>query len=254
VNLTRALARLANRSPQRVHRFFCLVVVLLVACGGSGPRHGVLTPDGSDRFTLMSFAEPFDLDAPPLGWYHRTFRRHPPMEATFVSHEGRAAIRLATHDSASMLFRHVDVPLDDYPLLAWEWMVERGIEVDHDEMTAGGDDHPARLYLDFVSADGKSHAMEIIWGNRKLRAGEWKHLKFFGLFSFPHYVASGVGDPLGRWQARRVDMTELYRELWGDPTGARLQEIALFCDTDQTGAQSVAYFADVRVERMENPD
>jgi len=30
--------------------------------------------------------------------------------------------------------------------------------------------------------------------------------------------------------------------------GANLQEVALFCDTDATGAQSVAYFSAVRVE------
>src|SRR2546427_11991662 len=35
------------------------------------------------------------------------------------------------------------------------------------------------LYLKFRSAGGEPHAMEIIWGNRKLRAGDWKYLESF---------------------------------------------------------------------------
>ena len=34
--------------------------------------------------------------------------------------------------------------------------------------------------------------------------------------------------------------------LWGSAAGVRLVELALFCDTDQTGAESVAYFSNVR--------
>ena len=32
--------------------------------------------------------------------------------------------------------------------------------------------------------------------------------------------------------------------------GANLQEVALFCDTDATGAQSMAYFSAVRVDPL----
>jgi len=35
--------------------------------------------------------------------------------------------------------------------------------------------------------------------------------------------------------------------LWGDPAGARIVDIAFFCDSDDTGGETVAYFADVRV-------
>ena len=69
------------------------------ACGGSGPRVGVLVPDGAASFPLMHFGEPFDLDALPEGWHHRGFLRHPPMQLSFVERDGRDAIRLATHDS-----------------------------------------------------------------------------------------------------------------------------------------------------------
>ena len=160
------------------------IAVGLAACS-SGRRVNVLMPDGSPSYTLMDFRTPFPLDPVPEGWHHRTFRRHPPMDISFVTKDGRPAIRLATHDSASMLFRYVDVELDAYPTLSWDWYIEIRIASDADEMTVGGDDHPARLYLGFEGADGESHKLEIIWGNRRLKAGDWKHLKFFVLFSFP---------------------------------------------------------------------
>ncbi len=220
-----------------------------LACAGSRPRVGVVVTDGGPTVTLMDFGSPLALDALPAGWFHRTFRRHGPMEISFVHKEGRAAIRLATRDSASMLFRQVDVPLDAYGGLAWDWLVEKGVDSPLDERTVAGDDHPARLYLSFVAGDGSDHAMEIVWGNRTLRAGDWKHLTFFRVFSFPHYVANGGPENVGRWHDERVDLRALFRELWGDPAGARLVEVALFCDTDETGVESVAYFGKVEARR-----
>lgn len=216
------------------------------ACSG-GTRTNVLMPDGSPSYPVMDFREPLPLDPVPAGWHHRTFFRHPPMDISFVTKDGFPAIRMSTKDSASMLFRYVDIQLDQYPVLRWNWLIEQPIVSDVDEMTVEGDDHPVRLYLGFESAEGDSHAMEIIWGNRALRRGDWKHLKFFGK-SFPHYVANGGAENAGRWHRERVVLTELYSKLWGDPAGSRLVEVALFCDTDDTGAESTAYVSDVRVE------
>lgn len=229
-----------------MHRIL-LGLACCLACVGP-ERSSVVVPDGSPSFVLMDFAQPPSLDPLDPGWQHRTFLRHPPMEISFVEKSGRAAIRLATHDSASMLFRWVDVPLDQYPLLSWHWFVEQTIDSDLDERTVAGDDHPARLYLTFESRQGEEHSMEIIWGNRHLRRGDWKHLKFFGLFSFPHYVANGGDENAGRWHFERVDLRDLYATLWQDPKGARLVEIGLFCDTDDTGSSSVAYFSEIRAE------
>ncbi len=227
-----------------------LITVWLLACSlgcRSPERMAVLVPDGSPTFELMNFKEPPSLDPISDGWHHRTFRRHPPMDISFLTKDGYAAIRLSTHDSASMLFRWVDVPLDQYPWLSWNWFIEQTIVSEKDETTVAGDDHPARIYLTFESESGDDHSMEIIWGNRVLRRGDWKHLKFFGIFPFPHYVANGGEENAGRWHFEQVDLRQLYATIWGDAKGARLIEIALFCDTDETGMSSIAYFSDIQV-------
>lgn len=249
-----APAPLGRSSLERYHRIVCVFVICLAAVAltacGSGERRNVLTPDGSPSLAVMDFRQPFAVDPPPDGWRHRTFFRTDPMQISFVSKEGRPSIRLATHNGGSMLHRFTNLSLDQYPVLDWGWFVEKPIASDLDETTKAGDDHPARLYLKFRSADGETHAMEIIWGNRKLRAGDWKYLEsFWSRSPFPHFVARGGDENAGRWHDEEVDLRVLYRNHWGDPHGASLQEVALFCDTDATRLQSVAYFSTVRVER-----
>jgi DUF3047 family protein len=225
------------------------IAATLTACT-AGERLNVLVPDGSPSVAVMDFRQPLALDHLPDGWRHRTFFRTDPMQIGFVTKDGRPSIRLATHHSASMLYRFTELPLDQYPLLAWDWFVEQPIASEVDETTKAGDDHPARLYLKFRSAEGADRAMEIIWGNRKLRAGDWKYLdSFWSRSRFPHYVARGGDENAGRWHDEKVDLRALYRKQWGDPHGATLREVALFCDTDATGATSVAYFSSVRVQR-----
>ena len=243
-----------RRSPGMQARFvdvfaICLAVFVLTACSG-GQRLNVLVSDGSPSIAVMDFRQPPALDPLPDGWWHRRFFRTDPMQISFIAKEGRPSIRLATHNSGSMLYRFTDFALDQYPILGWGWFVEQPVASDIDETIVAGDDHPARLYIKFRSADGDAHAMEIIWGNRKLRAGDWKYLEsFWSRSSFPHYVARGGNENAGRWHDEMVDLRSLYRKQWGDPLGARLEEVALFCDTDATGARSVAYFSTVRVER-----
>ena len=166
------------------------------------------------------------------------------MDISFETKEGVAAIRLATHDTASMLFRHTDIQLDRYQILSWQWYIEKGIDSGVDELTREGDDHPARFFIVFEAADGEPHRMEVIWGNRVLGAGEYKYIG-----SFPHYVANGGQANVGRWHHEAIDLTGIYRKLWGDPTGARIVDLALFCDSDDTGGETIAYFADVRVKQ-----
>lgn len=228
-----------------------LAVLLLAAAGGLAAawwarppaRVNVLAPQGEAELALMDFSRPFALDPLPPGWWHRRFWFRPPMQMSFAVKDGVPAIRLETNAGASMLFRRVDVPLADYPRLAWRWLVEQPIESPRDERVREGDDHPARLFLAFRTDAGEDRRMEIVWGNR-LRAGDTKTIG-----TFPHYVANGGDENLRRWQSEEVDLLAIYRRFWPDGAPARLVDIALFCDSDETGARSIAYFAGVTMRR-----
>ena len=191
-------------TPAAVRALRLLPLLALAACGPS--RTGVLVPHGEPELVVMDFARPFPLSPLPDGWYHRTFWTRRPMAVSFATKDGVPALRAETEGTASMLFRHVDVPLADYPVLTWRWYVETPLDSPLDERTRAGDDHPARLFLAF-SAGKDEHRMEIIWGDR-LHAGEWKIHR-----GLPHYVADGGDENAGRWRDERVDLRALYAHL-----------------------------------------
>jgi hypothetical protein len=220
------------------------LLVLLPACDAGRERVNVLTANGEPVAVVMDFATPFPLNPLPPGWYHRTFWTRSPMEISFATKDGVPALRCETHASGSMLFRHVDIDLADYPRLAWRWFIEVPIDSPLDERTRAGDDHPARLFIAFKTAMGEDRRMEIVWGNR-LKAGDYKYID-----KFPHYVANGGNENIGRWHAEEVDLQGIYRHMWRDGAPARVIDVALFCDSDDTRTQSIAYFADVVMKRV----
>lgn len=233
-----------RRNRPRRLRFLALAILVIgvAACGDD--RRNVLVPDGGAEVMVMDFAKPIPLDPPPAGWYHRKFWTRRPMTIDFGVKDGVTAIRLATHGTASMLFRHVDIDLAQYPRLAWRWYIEQPVESSLDERTREGDDHPARLFIAFRTASGEDRRMEVIWGNKALKAGDYKYLG-----TFAHYVADGGDANAGRWIAEDIDLLAIYRHVWSDAEPAHVVDIALFADTDETKASSVAWFAYVKMTR-----
>jgi len=165
------------------------------------------------------------------------------MTMAFTVKDGVPSMRFETHDSGSMLFRHVDIDLATYPMLEWRWYIELPIRSPLDERTREGDDHPARLFLRFRTDRGDKRAMEVIWGNR-LKAGDYKYIG-----DFPHFVADAGEDRVGRWLDEKIDLAQIYAEIWKDAAPAHLVDVAVFCDSDDTHTASISYFAYVRLER-----
>jgi hypothetical protein len=223
-------------------------VILITAVGLIGWRYSsgrgeVLKADSGPVVAVMDFGRSFPLDPLPSGWKHQKFWTRSPMTMAFVVKDGVPSMRFETHDSASMLFRHVDIDLAAYPMLAWRWYIELPIRSPLDEHTREGDDHPARLFLRFLTDHGEKRAMEVIWGNR-LKAGDYKYIG-----GFPHFVADGGDDRVGRWLEERIDLAGIYAEIWKDAAPAHLVDVAVFCDSDDTHTASISYFAYVRLER-----
>lgn len=216
----------------------------LAACTDTADRGAALVARGEPEIAIMDFARPPTLQPLPAGWVHRRFWTRTPMDMSLAAKDGVPAIRLATRASASMLLRSVDIDLQQYPQLAWRWYIEQPVESTADERTREGDDHPARLFITFRTAAGDARSMEVIWGNKVLKAGDIKYLG-----TFPHYVANGGNANTGKWHAEEIDLLAIYRRFWPDGAPARVVDIGLFCDTDETKTSSVAYFADLRMKR-----
>lgn len=194
-----------------------------------------VTASKSATISVMDFAQPFALDNLPRGWMHRKFWTRQAMKVDFVTKQGVPALRCETNASASMLTRWTDIDIGLFPRLTWRWFVEEPITGERDERERAGDDHPIRFYLSFKGDDGQTRSAEIIWGNRRLGRGDWK---FIGDFS--HYVADGGDANIKQWRDESADLLEIYRKAGGKGI-ARLTQLAIFCDSDDTGGHTVAY-------------
>jgi hypothetical protein len=111
-------------------------------------------------------------------------------------------------------------------MLAWRWLIELPIRSPLDERTREGDDHPARLFLRFLTDQGQKRTMEVVWGNR-LRPGDYKYIG-----GFPHVVNDAGEDWVGRSLDERVHLARVYATIWKDAAPARLVDNAVFCDSD----------------------
>jgi hypothetical protein len=109
-----------------------ITAVGLIGWGGQGE---VLRPDGGPVVSVMDFGQSLPLDPLPSGWRHRKFWTRSPMTMVFAVKDGVPSMRFETHDSASMLFRQVDIDLAAYPMLAWRWFIESPIRSPLDERT-----------------------------------------------------------------------------------------------------------------------
>lgn len=186
----------------------------------------------------------FSLDALPPGWALKTFFNVKPTDYQFTSIDDRFALHCATNDSASILARNTAVSLVDFPTLAWSWKIDKPLESAVDEATRAGDDHPARLFLRFQSQDGTKTAAEIIWSNKKYKPGDYKIID-----GFHHLVANGGDANAGVWHEQSVGLQALYRAASGRDDAPMLTVLGFFCDSDNTGASTSAYFSGVALDR-----
>lgn len=201
---------------------------------------------GGPSVTLMDFASPPTVSPITPGWWNIGFFTKPNMKISFLEKDGVKALRCETSASGSIFGRHTDIDLAQYPNLAWNWQIEKPVVSSLPEAEWKGDDHPARLMVHLLDSQKSEHYFEIIWSNGAFKPGQWKIIG-----GFHHYVANGgdakTGENTGRWFNEKVNLLDLYHTATGRSDDARLINIAIFCDTDDTGTQSVADFGKVEL-------
>jgi hypothetical protein len=256
------LAHYNRIAPDMKNRFLRIIIysfVTLAACliGGYFAFQKLTSPPAAVNpvlagetpvVSLMDFTTAFSLKPLPTGWWRIDFFTKPPMKLSFVEKAGVKALRCETHGSGSIFGRHTDIDLAKFPTLTWSWLVDQPVIADAPEGEWSGDDHPARLLLHLRDSLLKEHYFEIIWSNGAYKPGQWKIIG-----DFHHYVANGgnarSGENTGRWFDEKVNVLELYHIATGRMDAPHLMSIAIFCDTDNTGTSSSAYFGKVSLEK-----
>ncbi|MFC1534259.1 DUF3047 domain-containing protein [Thermodesulfobacteriota bacterium] len=161
-----------------------------------------------------------------------------------VTREGnKYCIKAISNSSASGLYYKVDFDIKDYPILSWQWKIDKIVRKGN-ALKKEGDDYAARVYVVFPSIFfWKTKAINYIWAN-KLPQGEVVPNPFTAN-AIMIAVESGSANTK-QWREERRNVYEDFRKFFGhDPP--RVGAIAIMTDTDNTGEQATAWYGPIRI-------
>jgi len=186
----------------------------------------------------------------------------PPTVYRLREWDGVSAVEAHAVKSMALLTRPVEVDLGKRPILCWRWRVDAPVKT-ADMTTKAGDDYAARVYLSFAvppatlgfgtrmalglarSLRGNQvpdAAINYVWDNRH-PVGTWQANAYTDRARML-VLRSGTADA-GRWVVERRDVGADFFKAFGHAP-ARLTGLALASDTDNTGEEAHAGFADFR--------
>jgi hypothetical protein len=176
-------------------------------------------------------------------WREQHFRATDPTQYRLLKDGNEVVLQAESSKQASGLIYEIDVDLASYPILVWRWKVEDIIPAGN-ALTKEGDDYPARVYVVFPHwFKPKTRSINYIWANR-LAQGEVVPNPFF---SNARMVAVQSGnEQAGSWISECRNVYQDYRKIFGE-SPPQAGAIALMTDTDNTGGQARAWYADIRL-------
>jgi len=183
--------------------------------------------------------------------------------------DGVAAIEAEADASMALLARPVEVDLAHTPMLCWRWRIDAPLR-SADMAKRATDDFAARLYVAFMMPPET-----MSWGTRmQLRAGRalfgdalpdaslnyvWDNRYPVGTQRRNAYtdrsemvVLRSGGALAGGWVSERRNVLEDMRRAFGSEP-VRLVMLALATDTDNTGEQARAGYADLHFVASDRP-
>ncbi|ADL55920.1 DUF3047 domain-containing protein [Gallionella capsiferriformans] len=174
--------------------------------------------------------------------------------------DGVLAIEANAERSMALLARPVEIDLNRTPVLCWRWRVDASL-VKADMASKAGDDYAARVYLSFALPPeemgfvlrSQLKLARAIWGDAVPDAAinyVWDNRYPVGTRKPNAYtertrmiVAESGNDNAGRWVVARHDVQQDVITEFGSPL-ARMIQISVASDTDNTGETARAGFAD----------
>lgn len=195
-------------------------------------------------------------------------QRVPPTEYALRKWDGVVAIEARAKKSMALLGRTVTVNLKKTPILCWQWRVDAPV-ASADMTRKSGDDYAARVYLTFAvppdqlsfGTRSKLRLARTIYGNQVPDAALnyiWDNRHPVGTLQDNAYtdrarmlvLRSGAGQA-GAWVQERRNVLNDFQRAFGDISG-ELRGLAIASDTDNTGEEAHAGFADFRFVASED--
>lgn len=227
-----------------------------LALGGSAAWADAPAPDQVPPLS----AGPLGAGLPP-GWRHQTLPKvERANQFALVADQGQRVLQIRSQASASSWAAPLAVDPARLPLLQWRWKVSRaltGSDLRHRE----GDDYAARLYVLFAlpverlpladrlripalrlltGVDIPAAALCYVWGRaQSVGSSGWNPYT-----DRVRMLVLDSGDVhAGQWRSHARDVTRDWADAFGGAV-PRISGVALSADTDNTGEQVEAWFAD----------
>lgn len=177
-------------------------------------------------------------------WMERSMARRSNTFRLEIENNNRY-LRIDSHNSASALWRRVDLDGLRDPIVSWRWRVSNSLGHIEDERRRGSDDYAARVAVMF---DGKPFGR-----NTPFLMYVWAGNEAVGnIYPSPYtdkaatiVLRSGDADS-GEWFMERRDVAADFERYFGRPA-ERVTGVALMVDTDNTDSQTTAWFDDLIV-------
>ncbi len=157
--------------------------------------------------------------------------------------DGRSVIEAAGEASAAGLFRDVDLVVAEYPIVEWTWRVDR-LPEKADLRSEEADDVGASVYFIFGRPGffgSQPPTLAYAWTGAATPEGSVvvspRHPGTLRVI----VLQSGTAN-LGRWVVERRNLIEDYRRAFGEDPPKRVEAIAIWSDSDQTGESVQAFY------------
>ena len=195
--------------------------------------------------SAVFWEERFD-ELSPDAWREISVRRRTDYSA--VTLDGRRCLQAESRNGASILLSSVPFNPKTFEWFSWSWRV--------DKLVAGealrrkdGSDASARVYVYFETSGlpWQKRSLDYVW-SASLPAGTILE-SAFSPTSKMIVVESGTGS-LGRWRTVERNLQNDYERCFGNGPLPKVIAIGVMTDTDNTGAEALAYFDDLRVSRQ----
>lgn len=223
-----------------LHWIGIVVIVLSSSCD----RTDRLPIDNSNNMIILLNPES------ELGeeWEHRRLRRTDTTYTRVESAFGHT-IRAEGNNSASILFRVFEPIALNCNTLRWSWYVEKP-QQSSDLRTKGMDDVAASVFVMFgdsgIFRDIPVPTLKYVWANKQHRIGE--------IITGP-YLKESVrtivirrGSPVDqKLVTERVNLSEDYKNAFGESLNDGVNGIAIFTDNDDTRESIVAHYGKIEL-------
>lgn len=179
-------------------------------------------------------------------WREKKFPFKSPNHIEVVWEENNPALKIMSKKSASGMWRKWEIEPAKSGFISWRWKVENSLTENSREREKKGDDYAARVFVVFEPhfLSWKTRTICYVWAGNE-PGGSVYRSPYSG--SVGTFVLRSGNDDAGQWVTEKRDFAADYREFFGEAP-RKISAVALMVDTDNTGAQTTAWFDDLIVE------